>query len=107
MGRAMIITTVPSNDGLGLYTAVSSAGQVIAERTHSPLLDSARAMMAQSTALSTHALEMWHSGSTAWALRGKIGQCAKLEVTEGPHGPFFRPYRPRQIEQGCVVSSCS
>ena len=92
----MKITTTACTDGMALYTATSSAGQVLAARTRTPLLDAARAMMVTSTSLSTHWLEMHHQGSTTWALRTTIGHASS---------PVFRRHEPKQIDQGCVIPS--
>ena len=101
----MQITVIASTDGISLYSAVSSAGQVIAERSRTPLLDSARAMMVTSTALSTHWLEMFHEGSTSWALRGIVGKLAGLDVHETGRGPKFCRHRGGQQAATLILGS--
>jgi hypothetical protein len=87
----MIITVTASSDNLSFYRATSSAGIVLAERTRTPLLDSARTLMVMSTGLSTHALAMYHEGATNWALRAtSIGYAAQFDVVNHHRqGPIF------------------
>jgi hypothetical protein len=104
----MRIDVVASSDGHGLYTATSSAGTVLAERSRVPLLDSARAFMAMSTSYSTHPLIMRHAGSAADALIATtIGHAARLTVHESPWGPKFVPWGPHQQARTAILPSTS
>jgi hypothetical protein len=59
----VLITVIASTDGHGVYTAVSTAGVVLVERSRTPLLDGARALLSMSTAYSSHTISMTHGGS--------------------------------------------
>jgi hypothetical protein len=103
----VLITVVASPDGHCLYTAVSTAGVVLVERSRTPLLDGARALLSMSSATSSHPLAMCHTGSTAIALTATtVGYAAGLEVVESGHGPIFRPHRPLQEAHTANIPSC-
>jgi hypothetical protein len=105
--QTVIITVIASTDGHCLYDATSSAGAVLVERSRQPLLDAARALLAMSTACSTHALIMRHSNSTSDALIATtIAYAAGLEVVESGHGPIFRPWIGLQQGRTATLSSC-
>lgn len=67
-------------------------GAIIAERTHTPFCDAARAMLAKGYAKGSDQLEMQHIGSDTIALRSTVGTAARTTVTED--GTKFIKWRP-------------
>ena len=78
----MNITANPLSSAPGHFSAVSSSGYVLVERSRTPLLDSARVLL--STANSTHALIMRHGGVDA--LITTVGHAARLTVESDTYG---------------------
>src|SRR5436190_2141434 len=65
-------------------------------RSFEPLLYAARHLAADGVAADT-ILEMWHAGASEWALRGTLGELAKLRITESGTGrPCVRQWRAYQ-----------
>ena len=100
----MIVYVTALSSVPGHFAAVMD-GTTIVPKTRQPLLDASRVLLTSEN--STHTIGMTHSGSTAIALKGIIGQCAKLTVAEGPSGPVFRRWEPIQQPATSVLASCS
>lgn len=63
--------------------------------SETPLLDAARALLAQGKANPDDMLVMRHAGSSVDALRGTVGVAAGLRIEETGWGPKLRKYKPR------------
>ena len=73
--------------------AVYTGGRQLLAGSQQPLLDSARALLAEGHAVDA-VLVMRHRGSSIDALRSTIGVAAALTVTDSRHGtPTFRAFR--------------
>jgi hypothetical protein len=87
----MIVVVSALSSVPGYFSAALDGIEIVA-KSRQPMLEASRALL--TTENSTHAIAMVHSGSSVIALTGILGHCARLEVSEGPSAPFFRPYRP-------------
>jgi hypothetical protein len=99
----IVLTVFPSLNGDG-RKAYSTRGQLfdgavdgkcIVKRTVMPLLDAARALLAQGIKPDT-VLIMRHEGSTCDALRSTVGAAAKLTVRGKP---VFEKWRPSPYDR--------
>jgi hypothetical protein len=68
-------------------------GREVVTRSTQPLLDGARALLAEGSDPRTRIM-MRHAGSSADALRSTIGTAAQMTVGEGERPPIFRPWKP-------------
>jgi hypothetical protein len=103
MGRAraaLIIIARPA--GEGRYDALVD-GRVLVRRSRQPLLDGARARLAEGVDPGTR-LVMRHAGSEVDALLAtSVGAAAKLTVQETDSGSRFRPWKAFPEAGGTVA----
>jgi hypothetical protein len=69
------------------------AGREVVTRSTQPLLDGARALLAEGIDPRTR-IAMCHAGSDTDAVRSTVGIAAGLTIEEGERPPIFRPWKP-------------
>jgi hypothetical protein len=82
-----------SGRGLLFDAHVEGEDHLLAQRTHQPLLDASRILIANGIDSSTHII-MRHAGSSTDALITTVGAAAKLRVKEDDGLPRFRTWVP-------------
>src|SRR5262245_9553115 len=68
-------------------------GSVLLEFTRAPLLDGARALVAQGAAGDSIIQTRWE-GSKFYAMRAPVGLASQIKVIERDTGTFFAPWAP-------------
>jgi len=74
-----------------------SADDKILSSSRQPLLDAARALLAEGIPPETPIM-MRHQGSETISLRSTVGEAAKLTVKEKPNGPKFQKWEPFLVQ---------
>jgi hypothetical protein len=82
-----------SGRGLLFDARLEGEERVLVRRTHQPLLDACRVLVAEGVDPKTR-IVMRHVGSQTDALITKVGAAAKLSVKEDDGLPRFRPWTP-------------
>jgi hypothetical protein len=68
-------------------------GREVVTRSVQPLLDGARALLADGVDAATR-IALRHAGSVTAALRATVGAAAGLTIEEGERPPIFRRWKP-------------
>jgi hypothetical protein len=76
----------------GRFDARLAGDRPIIERSRTPFLDAARALLASGLALPDDMLEMRHDNSEHVVLRAKVSVAAKLTVSDAKGPPRFVPW---------------
>jgi hypothetical protein len=101
LADAIAITVSPSREADGRRAHSSRGplfdsavdGRTIITRSTQPLLDGARALIAEGVDPARR-IVMRHAGSDVDALRSTVGAAAKLTLEEGERLPTLRPWKP-------------
>jgi hypothetical protein len=97
----LILTVTPALNTDGTHASAGRgplfdgmvAGREVVYRSTQPLVDGARALLAEGVDPRTRIM-MRHTGSDTDVLRATVGAAAKLSVREGDDAPRFRDWMP-------------